>query len=246
MDGAAFGAARSAGTATTFTYDGLAADTVYQFTVKAKNVNGWGTESAKSANMTAEGDIVAKAGPDQAVARRTTATTVSLDGTGSTTTGATYLWEQVLTGSTDPNPVALAGATTLKPTFSLPVFKYPMTNSPLTFRLTVRAGGTVKTDEVRVTPVPDRVTVSSAQWKSGDFRISGTGSVIGATVTVRVGGPTGRLLGQVAVTAAAAPATGGEFSLRLRNAAAGTTNPGSIYVESTVGGTAGPILVTNR
>ncbi|MDR6557476.1 hypothetical protein J2809_001832 [Arthrobacter pascens] len=246
LDGAAFGAARSAGTATTFTYEGLAADTAYQFTVKAKNVNGWGAESNKSASMTAEGDIVAKAGPDQAVARRTTATTVTLDGTGSTTTGATYLWEQIPTGTTDPNKVTLAGATTLKPTFSLQVFKYPMTNSPLTFRLTVTAGGTVKTDEVRVTPVPDRVTVSSAQWKSGDFRISGTGSVIGATVTVRVGGPTGRSLGQVAVTAAAAPATGGEFSLRLRNAAAGTTNPGSIYVESTVGGTAGPILVTNR
>lgn len=245
-DGTAFGTARSAGTATTFTYDGLAADTAYQFTVKARNINGWSAESAKSLSTTAEGDVVAKAGPDQAVARRTTATTVTLDGTGSTTTGATYLWEQVLAGATDPNKVTLSGATTLKPTFNLPVFRYPMTNSPLTFRLTVTAGGTVKTDEVRVTPVPDRVAVSSAQWKSGDFRISGTGSVVGATVTIRVGGPTGRLLGQVAVTAAAAPATGGEFSLRLRNVAAGTTNPGSIYAESTVGGTAGPVLVTNK
>ncbi len=171
---------------------------------------------------------------------------VTLDGTGSTTTGATYKWEQVLTGATDPDKVTLGAGTTLKPTFSLPVYRTPMTNNPLTFKLTVTVGTTVRTDEVKVTPVPDRVTIGQAQWKSGDMRIGGTSSVIGGIVTVRVGGPAGRVLGQVNVTAAAAPATGGEYLLRLRNAAAGTTNPGTVWIESTVGGTAGPVAVTNK
>jgi hypothetical protein len=244
-DGATFGAARSAGTNTTFTFEGLGADAAYQFTVKARNTNGWGKESPKSMSVTAEGDVVAKAGPDQSVARRTTATTVTLDGTGSTATGATYQWEQVPNGINDPNKVSLSGATTLKPTFSLPVFKHPMTNSPLTFKLTVTAGGVTRTDEVKVTPVPDRVTIGSATWKSRDFRISGTSSAVGSVITIHAGSLDGRVLGQATVTAAAAPATGGEYTLRLRNAAAGT-NPGTIWIESTAGGTAGPATVTNK
>ena len=243
----AFGAPKTvAGDVTTLVYDGLSGDTAYTFTVRATNVNGTGPESPKTAAATVQGAVVAIAGPDQNVVRRTTATPVTLDGTGSTTAGATYKWEQVLSSATDPNKIStLTGATTLKPTFSLPVFQPTMTNDPLTFRLTVTVGTTVRTDEVKVVPVADRVTII-AQWKSGDFRISGTGSVVGSTVTVRVGGPTGRLLGQAAVTAAAAPATGGVYSLRLRNAAAGTTNPGTVWVVSNTGGSAGPVAVTNK
>jgi hypothetical protein len=246
-DGTAFGAPKTAaGTATSLVYGGLAGDTAYQFTIKASNVNGTGAESAKTAPVTAQGAVVAVAGPDQNVVRRTTATTVTLDGTGSTTAGATYRWEQVLTGTPDPDKVTLTGATTLKPTFSLPVFSSPMTNNPLTFRLTVTVGSTVRTDEVKVVPVPDRVTIGLAQWKTGDLRIEGTGSVVGGTVTIRVGSATGRILGQAAVTAAVAPATGGVYTLRLRNAAAGTTNPGTVWIESTLGGTAGPWGVANK
>ncbi|MFE4835389.1 fibronectin type III domain-containing protein [Arthrobacter sp. NPDC056691] len=246
-DGTAFGAPKTApGTATSLVYDGLAGDTAYQFTIKASNVNGTGPESAKTASVTAQGTVVAIAGPDQNVVRRTTATTVTLDGTGSTTAGATYKWEQVLASPTDPDKVTLAGATTLKPTFSLPVFQSPMTNNPLTFRLTVTVGTTVRTDEVKVVPTTDRVTIGVAQWRTGDLRIDGTSSVVGGTITLRVGGPTGRVLGQAAVTAAVAPATGGVYSLRLRNAAAGTTNPGTVWVESTLGGTAGPKAVANK
>jgi hypothetical protein len=245
-DGTAFGAPKTvAGTATSLVYDGLAGDTSYQFTIKASNANGSSPESAKTAAVTAQGAVVAVAGPDQNVVRRTTATTVTLDGTGSTT-GATFQWAQVLTGPTDPDKVTLTGANTLKPTFSLPVFQSPMTNNALTFRLTVTVGTTVRTDEVKIVPVTDRVTLGVAQWRTGDLRIDGTSSVVGGTVTVRVGGPTGRVLGQAAVTAAAAPATGGVYSLRLRNAAAGTTNPGTVWVESTLGGTAGPKAVANK
>jgi hypothetical protein len=104
----------------------------------------------------------------------------------------------------------------------------------------------VRTAEVKVTPVPDQVTIDLAQWKSGDLRISGTSTVVGGIVTIHVGGPNGRIIGQANVTAAAAPATGGDYSLRLRNAAAGTANPGIVWIESTVGGTAGPVAVVNK
>lgn len=246
-DGAPVGAPKTVGgDVTALVYDGLSGDTAYQFTVRASNTNGAGPESGKSAAVTVQGGVVAIAGPDQTVARRATATTVTLDGTGSTTTGATYQWEQVPTGPTDPDKVILNSGTTLRPTFSLPVYKTPMTNNPLTFRLTVTVGTTVRTDEVKVTPVPNRVTISQAQWKSGDLRIGGTSSVVGGIVTIRVGGPAGRILGQTNVTAAAAPETGGVYTLRLRDAAAGTSNPGAIWIESTLGGTAGPVSATTK
>jgi hypothetical protein len=239
------------GDVTKLVYDGLNGDTAYQFTVRATNKNGDGPESERSTFVTVQGAVVAVAGADQNVARRTTATPVTLDGTGSTTAGATYKWEQILTGTNDPDKVTLNATTTLKPTFSLPVYRTPMTNNPLTFKLTVTVGtdpatAIVRTDEVQVTPVPDQVTIAQAQWKSGDLRISGTSSVVGGIITIRVGGPTGRVLGQVNATAAAAPATGGAYSLRLRNAAAGTTNPGTVWIESTLGGIAGPLSVTNK
>jgi hypothetical protein len=247
VDGVAFGSPKTvAGNLTSLVYDGLNGDTEYQFTVRATNANGAGPESDKSAKVTVQGAVVSVAGPDQAVARRTTATTVTLDGTGSTTAGATYKWEQILAGPLDPDKVTLNLGTTTKPTFSLPVYKTPMTNNPLTFRLTVTVGTTVRTDEVKVTPVPDRVTISLAQWKSGDLRIEGTSSVVGGIVTIHAGSATGRVIGQANVTAAAAPATGGAYSVRLRNAAAGTTNPGTIWIESTLGGTVGPFVVANK
>ncbi len=251
-DNAPFGEPKTvAGDVTTLIYDGLQGDTEYRFTVRASNANGAGPESEKSAPVTVQGPVVAFAGPDQTITRKATATVVSLDGTGSTVAGATYQWEQILTGPTDPDKVTLNAGTTLTPSFSLPVYKAPMTNNPLTFRLTVTVGtdpatATVRTDDVKVTPIPDSVTIAQAQWKIGDLRISGTSSAVGGVVTIRVGGPAGRVLGQVNVTAAAAPATGGTYSLRLRDAAAGTTNPGTVWVESTLGGTAGPVSVANK
>lgn len=246
-DGTAFGSAKKvAGDVTSLVYDGLAGDTQYRFTVKAGNTNGDSPESAMSAPVTVQGDVVANAGPDQNVARRTTATAVTLDGTGSTTAGATYQWRQVLASPTDPDGVTLGGSTTLQPTFNLPVYKYPMTNKPLTFELAVTAGGVTKTDVVTVTPVPDRVTASQGQWKSRDFRVNGTSSAVGGTITVRVGGPGGTIIGTAPVTAAAAPETGGVFSLRLRDGNAPATNPGNIWIESSLGGTAGPITVVNK
>jgi hypothetical protein len=218
----------TAANVTTLEYPGLTGDTAYQFTVKASNANGLGEESDKSAAVTVLGAVVSNAGPDQSIARRTTATTVTLDGSKSTKANATYKWVQ-----TGGDKVTLSGDTTLAPTFTLPVFASPATNNPLTFSLSVTSGGKTLKDEVKVTPVPDRVT-ATATWKSRDFRIDGTGSTVGATVTVRRGGPTGTVIGRAPVTAAAAPETGGVWTLRLRDNAAGT-NPGTIWVESNLG-----------
>jgi hypothetical protein len=95
------------------------------------------------------------------------------------------------------------------------------------------------------TQVTDRVTIGTAKWKVGDFRVTGTASVVGKTVSVRTGSATGPILGSALVTAAAPPATGGVYDIRLRNAAAGTSNPGQIWVTSTGGGVAGPFTVAN-
>ena len=239
------GTARSASpaTATTMTITDLPADTAYKFTVVAINANGSSPESAMAGPLTPLGAVVAKAGPDQAVIRQTTPTKVTLTGAGSTTTGATYAWKQVLTGTTDPDQVTLTGSTTLSPSFTLALYKYPMTNKALTFRLTVTSGSNVKTDDVLVTAKPDQVSIGTGKWKVGDLRVTGVGSVVGSVITVHKGSLSGPVLGQAAMTAAAAPATGGVFDLRLRNAAAGTTNPGTVWIESTVGGTAGPFTV---
>jgi hypothetical protein len=98
------------------------------------------------------------------------------------------------------------------------------------------------------TDVTDRITIGVARWKSGDFRVTGTGSVVGATVTVHpeLNGAidTSRSLGSATVVSVGA-ATGGEYDVRMRDGAAPRTNPGRIYVKSTGRGVAGPFVVAN-
>lgn len=234
-------------TATTMTVTGLTGDVNYFFTVQARNVNGYGPASERRGPLTPQGAVVADAGPDRlGVARNTS---VVLTGAGSTTP-ATYTWTQLATGTanpiaaTDPDRVTLTGATTLSPRFTMPLYRFPMTNKGLTFELTVTNEAGTKTDTVLVTPSVDRVAVGTARWKAGDFRITGSGSSVGATVTIHAGSLSGPVLGAAPVTAAAAPATGGEYELRLRNAAAPATRPTVIWIQSNQGGTAGPFTVS--
>lgn len=100
------------------------------------------------------------------------------------------------------------------------------------------------------TRVTDRVTITTAKWKTGDFRVTGTGSLVGAIVTVRPATSTGaidrtRSLGTAQTVPAVAPATGATYDIRLRNGNAPATNPGKIFVESDSGGVAGPFVVAN-
>ena len=98
---------------------------------------------------------------------------------------------------------------------------------------------------VTPTPVTDQVTVTLAKWRSGDFNIKGTGSAAGATVSIHTGSATGPVIGTAVVAAPVAPATVGDYALRLRNNAAGARNPGQIWATSSNGGVVGPVTVTN-
>ncbi|NMO54613.1 hypothetical protein HH310_25940 [Actinoplanes sp. TBRC 11911] len=233
-------------TATSMTITGLTGDANYSFTVQARNVNGYGEASPRLGPVTIQGAVVANAGADRAAVARNT--TVTLSGAGSTTP-ATYAWTQLATGTTnpiaanDPDRVTLSGASTLSPSFTMPFYRYPMTNKGLTFRLTVTSPAGSKSDDVLVTPAVDRVTIGTAKWKANDFRITGTGSFVGATVLVHVGSLASPAIASGTVVAAAPPGIG-DIDIRLRNGAAPATRPTVIFIESNRGGVAGPFTVS--
>jgi hypothetical protein len=110
-----------------------------------------------------------------------------------------------------------------------------MTNAPLTFRLTVTAPGGQSTDDVVVTPHVDPVVVTKALFKTGDFRVIGAGatSAIGTTINMR------NSAGQILISGPVA--ADGSFDLRIRT---NIVNPGTIYLDSSKGGLAGPFKVT--
>jgi hypothetical protein len=99
-----------------------------------------------------------------------------------------------------------------------------------------------KTEQLTPTQLTDRVTIGVARWKSGDFRVTGTVTAPGAIITVHTSA-TGPAIGSATATAAAAPETGGEYDIRLRNGAAPATRPAQIWVKSNGGGVAGPFAV---
>jgi hypothetical protein len=93
------------------------------------------------------------------------------------------------------------------------------------------------------TPVPDRVTVTSARWKVNDLRIVGTGSVAGATIQayrVNADGTIGEAIpGGAATVGALDPTTGvGAYSIQVLSGV--PTNPGQYFLKSTGGATIGP------
>ena len=109
----------------------------------------------------------------------------------------------------------------------------------------VNAGGTsAESAKVPATTdqATDSITISSAKWKARDFKIVGTGNTLGAIVTaykVNADGSLTAIPGATAPVVAAAPPGIGDWTIRLRDAAAGTSNPGRILVKSDKGGQAG-------
>jgi hypothetical protein len=96
------------------------------------------------------------------------------------------------------------------------------------------------------TKLTDTVTIGTAKWKSGDFRVTGSGSAVGAFLEIRnatATGPGTTVLARGQVEPPVAPATVGTYDIRVRNAAAPPVNPGKIYVVSENGGVAGPFTV---
>ncbi len=95
----------------------------------------------------------------------------------------------------------------------------------------------------------DAVAIELADYRTGnEFRIGGSGSIVGATITVlrsNAAGtaPTTTVLGTAPVTAVAPPEVGGEWELRI---APPPANPGKIFIRSSQGGVFGPFDVTVR
>jgi hypothetical protein len=120
-----------------------------------------------------------------------------------------------------------------------------------TYGFTVRARTATQTSEPSAkitvaTPVTtDRVTISTAKWKSGDFRVAGSSTATSGTVTVyaaTAAGGIGEPVGLTGPLTSAAPAAGSTYDLRLR---APIANPKQIYVKSSKGGVAGPFNVAS-
>jgi hypothetical protein len=101
---------------------------------------------------------------------------------------------------------------------------------------------------VKTADQTDRVTITSARWKPGDFRVVGTGDKLGAIVQVfrvNADGTRGAAIqGATGQVVAAAPPGIGDFDIRLRGTTL-STNPGQIMVVSDGGGVAGPFTVRN-
>jgi hypothetical protein len=165
----------------------------------------------------------ANAGADQ-TARRGVA--VALDGSASKLADE-FKWERVSGPS-----VTITGATTAKPTVTYPLMTLPALNAngsgnpsyatssePLVLKLTVTGqGGQTSTDEVKISPAAETLTIATAEFRAGrEWRVSGTSSVLaGQRVAVVLGSQlTGRVLGFATVDAA------GAFTFR----GAGTVTP---------------------
>jgi hypothetical protein len=132
-------------------------------------------------------------------------------------------------------------------------FAMPNTTEPLTFNLTVTGtdGTSTATDSVTVTPINDTLTVASAQYRGDkrEWRIEGTASITTVNqVSVylqKADGTKGALIGTAVVSPPVAPATTGEWGLRVRSGPAPATGD-TLWVESTRGGLLKGVTFSSR
>jgi hypothetical protein len=172
------------------------------FTLTVTGLGGTTSTSTVSVNVSAAAAATANAGPNQTGIRR--GTTVTLNG--SLSSVGSYLWTQVVAPG-DPT-ATLAGATTLKPTFTFPFYKSPANKGALTFNLKVTSvDGSVANSTVTVSPASDTVAVTRAVYtvSKKEWVVAGTSSVpAGQTVTVHLGLVTGPVVGTAVVDGAGA------------------------------------------
>nr|WP_263327487.1 IPT/TIG domain protein [Neobacillus sp. Marseille-Q6967] len=146
-------------------------------------------ESTSDVTVNISGNVpqpVANAGADQVDIQQmttnettTVSTIVTLDGSASQN-AATYEWSQL-----DGTPVSLNLSNPVKPTFMA-----PKKTGTLTFKLTARGadGKTTHEDEVKVTILPDNLTVAAAEYdrRNRSWRIDGTSTTFGPNVKVTI------------------------------------------------------------
>jgi hypothetical protein len=178
----------------------------------------------------------ADAGADQTVRR---GAPVALDGSKSALAD-TFAWSQV-SGPT----VTLAGATTARATFTLPLMGLPTsttTTNPtyrtdataVVLRLTVTGqGGQMVSDTVTITPQPESFAIGAAEYRAGnEWRVSGTSNLLaGQRVAVVMGNAlTGRVLGFTNVDAL------GAWSFRGAGGVVPPTGTTTVSAVSALGG----------
>jgi hypothetical protein len=167
------------------------------FTLTVTGTGGTTSSATVTVTVTAAAAAVANAGPNQLGIQR--GTTVTLDG--SLSSVGTYQWTQVVAPG---DPVAtLTGATTLKPTFTFPLYKSPANKGPLTFNLKVTSvNGTTANSTVTISPSSDAVVITRAVYTTNKatWLVAGTASILsGQTVTVHLGLITGPVIGTAIV-----------------------------------------------
>ena len=94
----------------------------------------------------------------------------------------------------------------------------------------------------------DRITITSAKWKTGDFRIVGTGSQVGATVQAYRVNADGSAGAAIAGASARRRRRGSSGNRRLQHPAAHERahhEPGPDHREVERRGQAGPFTVSN-
>ncbi|MFD1053407.1 fibronectin type III domain-containing protein [Terrabacter terrigena] len=125
-------------------------------------------------------------------------------------------------------------------------------NTAYQFSVKALNAGAVSLDttlvSVRTQVATDRITISTAKWKVGDFKVVGTGDQVGATVRLyRVNADSSigtEISGSATAVVAAAPPGIGDWTVRMRANAPGT-NPGRVIAKSDRGGQTAPFTVSN-
>jgi hypothetical protein len=174
---------------------------------------------------------VANAGPDQSV-QQGSVVTLTGSATGEVTS---YRWGQI-----SGPPVVLTNGDTAAASFT-----FPRQIATLSFQLTVTGPGGTSTDVVQVSTEADNLTVTRAEFRTGDseWRISGTSDVPGpgVNITIYLGNSlSGTILAEVEVDPQ------GVWEYRVEPSTVQPDETRSISIQSSAGGTLLNIPLTIR
>jgi hypothetical protein len=169
-----------------------------------------------------------------------------------------------ISAADNPNNASLSwseasGAVTIAdPSAKSFTFKMPDVTEPLVFNLTVTGTsadggitpGPTATDSVTVSPKLDVLTVDSAQYRADkrEWRISGTASISTVnqvSVYLQKADGTRSLLGTSPVSAPIAPATVGDWGIRVRGGSTSVAGD-TLTVESSRGGELTGVTISRR
>jgi hypothetical protein len=152
-----------------------AGDNTLEFELSVSGAGGPSTDRVQVIVHATAAAPIANAGPDQTVNQ-----TAVVRLNGSASTGATsFRWVQ-----TGGPTVSLSGANTATPSFTA-----PKQNVALTFELTASGAGGSSTDTVEISVNPDDITVTRAEFRSGnggEWRVEGTDTIFGPGVSVTI------------------------------------------------------------